>query len=119
MHPCPCCGRLVHTEPAGSYLICPVCFWEDDVQMLRWPLMTGGANRVALVEAQRSFADVGVSERRFKEKVGDPADHLKERGFRPIDLARDSFEPTHVQERPWPADTSVLLWWRPTFWRRG
>jgi anaerobic ribonucleoside-triphosphate reductase len=29
--PCPCCGYQVFTGPPGSYEICPVCGWEDDL----------------------------------------------------------------------------------------
>jgi len=29
--PCPCCGYLTLSE-RGAFLICPVCFWEDDGQ---------------------------------------------------------------------------------------
>ncbi|MGX1964083.1 CPCC family cysteine-rich protein [Streptomyces sp. CB02115] len=38
----------------GSYKICPVCFWEDDGAQFRWPTMGGGANKVSLIEAQRT-----------------------------------------------------------------
>jgi hypothetical protein len=34
-YPCPCCGHLVYIEPPGSHDICKVCFWEDDIVMLR------------------------------------------------------------------------------------
>ena len=40
-YPCPCCGHLIFLEPPGSYDICEICFWEDDIVMLRWPT-TGG-----------------------------------------------------------------------------
>jgi len=36
-YPCPCCGYLVFTEPPGSFEICPICFWEDDVSQLAIP----------------------------------------------------------------------------------
>ncbi len=116
-YPCPCCGYLVHDGQPGSYLICPVCRWEDDLQMLRWPLMTGGANRASLVEAQRSYAEIGASEERFRDRVVEPGDLPRDSGFRPIDLDRDAFEPTHEQRAPWPEDRTVLYWWRPGFWR--
>jgi Cysteine-rich CPCC len=31
--------------PPGSYEICPVCFWDDDLVQLRWPTYAGGANQ--------------------------------------------------------------------------
>ncbi|WP_167944509.1 CPCC family cysteine-rich protein [Micromonospora profundi] len=117
--PCPCCGHLVHDDRPGSSLICPVCFWEDDQVQLRWPFYRGGANKVSLVEAQRNYGNLGVSETRFADKVRSPSrDEALDRGFRPIDISVDSFEETSVQEESWPEDRSVLYWWRPTFWRR-
>lgn len=30
MYFCPCCGyRVLHQQPPGTYLVCPICFWED------------------------------------------------------------------------------------------
>ncbi|MGX1949148.1 CPCC family cysteine-rich protein [Streptomyces anulatus] len=53
-YPCPCCGHRVLGAMPGSYKICPVCFWEDDGAQFRWPTMGGGANKVSLIEAQRT-----------------------------------------------------------------
>jgi hypothetical protein len=64
-YPCPCCGHLTLGEPPGSYEGCPVCFWEDDVVQLRWPTWAGGANKPALIDAQRNFAAFGACEERF------------------------------------------------------
>jgi hypothetical protein len=118
-YPCPCCGHLVFAEPPGSYDICKVCFWEDDIVMLRWPTAGGGANHASLVEAQGNYAEFGAAERRVQGFVR-PAteDEPIEDGWRPIDLERDSFEPPAEQQGPWPGDSTVLYWWRPTFWRR-
>jgi hypothetical protein len=118
-YPCPCCGHLIFREPPGSYDICEICFWEDDIVMLRWPTTGGGANHVSLVEAQGNYADFGASDLAHRVHVR-PAtdDDLIEPGWRPIDLERDSFEPEGEQTAPWPEDSTVLYWWRPTFWRR-
>lgn len=51
--PCPCCGFLVFSEPAGSFDICPLCAWEDDSVQLEAPGYPGGANRDSLCQAQR------------------------------------------------------------------
>jgi hypothetical protein len=118
-YPCPCCGHLVFHEPPGSYDICSICFWEDDVVMLRWATVEGGANHVSLVEGQRNFAEFGATERRVLPYVRPPSDEDPiEDGWRPIDLERDSFEAEGEHDAPWPADATVLYYWRPTFWRR-
>ncbi|MFJ2934795.1 hypothetical protein ACIO8G_18740 [Streptomyces sp. NPDC087219] len=39
--------------------------------------------------------------------------------WRPLDLARDSFQDRAAEDRaPWPDDHSVLCQRLPTFWRR-
>ena len=67
-YPCPCCGYMVFEESPGSYDICPICFWEDDLSQLRFPRTTG-ANRVSLVEAQRNYDRYGACELRFLSNV--------------------------------------------------
>ena len=116
--PCPCCGHLTFAEQPGSYDICPVCFWEDDNVQLRWPDSSGGANTPSLIEAQRNYADFGAMEVRFKGNVRQPlADDPVDRGWRPVDLHIDRFESRTEANTQWPADLTVLYWWRPTFWR--
>ena len=53
LNPCPACGFEVFDEPPGSYVICPVCEWEDDHVQLRFPVMPGGANKKSLFEWQQ------------------------------------------------------------------
>ncbi|MFE0846140.1 CPCC family cysteine-rich protein [Streptomyces rochei] len=119
--PCPCCGHRVLDAMPGSYEICPVCFWEDDVVQFRWPTMGGGANRVSLIEAQRNYQDFGACNQRSRRYVRPPAeDEPLDPTWRPIDPARDSFEDWAAEDRaPWPEDRSVFCWWLPTFWRRN
>ena len=50
--PCPACGFLTLVGKYGSYVICPVCGWEDDQLQLANPASGGGANSESLVEAQ-------------------------------------------------------------------
>jgi hypothetical protein len=69
MYTCPCCGYEVFDEPPGSYSICPICFWEDDVVQLYFPLQSGGPNRASLVEAQVSFFQFGACERSMAKNV--------------------------------------------------
>ena len=105
-YPCPCCGYLTLSLPPGSFNICGICYWQDDVVQLRWAAYAAAANALSLIESQANFAkSPGADDRR------DP-------GWRPVDLARESFEEwdDHVW-LPWPDDLTVLYWWRPTFWR--
>lgn len=55
-YPCPSCGFLVFAEPAGSYAICPICDWEDDVVQLEAPGYAGGANHDSLYNHQQGIA---------------------------------------------------------------
>ena len=72
-HPCPCCGYLTLIGPAsGSYEICEVCFWEDDVVQFENPEYEGGANKVSLREARENFRAFGASEERFLDNVRPP-----------------------------------------------
>jgi Cysteine-rich CPCC len=71
--PCPCCGyRTLGEEPPGSYLICPVCFWEDDAVQFDEPDRRGGANGVSLDEARNNFRAFGASDERAKHHVRRP-----------------------------------------------
>lgn len=66
---CPCCGYLTFSDSPGGYEICHVCFWEDDPVQLLDPWFVGGANRVALYEAQKNYSKLGASESKFKPNV--------------------------------------------------
>ena len=117
-YPCVCCGHLTLTAPPGSYDDCPVCGWEDDIVGLRWPDLDGGANRLSLIEAQRSYAATGAAdpERDVPERAA-TADEPLDDGFRPVDPVRDNVEFAEAHESPYPTDPTALYWWRPTFWR--
>ncbi|MEV6285897.1 CPCC family cysteine-rich protein [Kribbella sp. NPDC051770] len=116
-YPCPCCGRLVHTSAPGSYSICPVCGWEDDVVQLRWPQLTG-ANRTSLIDAQRLYAEHGYSKEPFSSRARTANDEEPlDEGFRPLDLQTDNFETPDETTTDWPGDRTQLYWWRPSYWR--
>jgi len=117
-YPCPCCGYVTFTGPPGGYEACPICFWEDDGQQLRWPRLEGGANVVSLEQAQKSFAECGASQRRFQPYVRPPRQgDERDPNFRPV-ARDDAFEDVWSTEQ-WPEDKTSLYWWRPTYWRRG
>ena len=107
--PCPCCGWVVFEEPLGSYDICPVCGWEDDLAQLRFPT-TGGPNRPLVIE-QAAWLDTSG---------GNPNGHLesdfeREPEWRPIDLTMDNIEipePGRDHGRTYPVDRTVYYYWR-------
>ncbi len=72
-YPCPCCGYLtLDQQPPGSFVICPVCWWEDDDVQGRDPEYAGGANAVSLRQARENFRSFGASETRFSSNVRRP-----------------------------------------------
>jgi hypothetical protein len=67
--PCPCCGRATLAE-RGAYLVCPVCFWEDDGSDDEGSM---GPNGVTLAEARRSYLTLGAAEAKDLAHVRAPA----------------------------------------------
>jgi hypothetical protein len=113
----------VFAHQPGSSEKCPICLWEDDLAQLRFPHMPGSANHVSLDEAQHNFADIGVAERRHRGEGRPPLDSdTRESGWRPLDPRRDNIEEpqrgiNYADSYPL-ADTTVLYYWRVTYWRR-
>lgn len=115
-YPCPCCGYLVFDGPPGSYEICPICFWEDDLVQLRFPRMSGGANRVSLIEAQENYFRDGVSELRFRANVrAAEASDVREPQWRRIDVRVDRIE-EHIPGKnygcSYSEDATEYYYWR-------
>ena len=72
-YPCPCCGFVtLEEEPPGTFLVCPVCYWEDDNVQFADPSYRGGANEESLREAQQNFRAFGASSRRSVTSVRSP-----------------------------------------------
>ena len=81
---CACCGHVTLEDSPGSFVICKVCFWEDDPVQLLDPWYSGGANGPSLVEAQENFRLHGASERRFLQQVRKPLpDEARDPSWRP------------------------------------
>lgn len=77
-YPCLCCGYLTLGEkPPGTFLICDVCGWEDDMVQYRDPCYEGGANKVSLKEARLNFSTFGASEKRCLKFVRPPLEDEK------------------------------------------
>jgi uncharacterized Zn finger protein (UPF0148 family) len=90
---CPVCGYKVFSEKTGSYEICPICNWEDDLSQLAFPEMSGGANTVSLIEAQENFEKKGYSDELFKEHTRKPLlQDIRDSNWRKFDKKRDASE---------------------------
>ncbi len=122
-YPCPCCGYLVFRNQPGHHEKCPICLWEDDLAQLRFPRMPGSANMVSLEQAQHNFESFGTAELRNMGGARLPVEgELRELQWRPLDPGRDNVEEpesgiNYADSYPL-ADTTVLYYWRPTYWRR-
>ena len=54
---CPCCERFtLSEEPPGTYEVCEVCGWEDDLAQYKNPDLEGGANSMSLNNAKKEYA---------------------------------------------------------------
>lgn len=113
LYPCPCCGHLVFDEPPGSFQICPVCYWEDDIVQLADPSYRGGANQASLAEAQRSYARHGWCEDRVAPFVRPPSqEEVRDPRWRPLDESRDRIGPTTEPRRLGrEPNLAVLYYW--------
>jgi len=117
--PCPCCGFFTFSAGPGSGALCDICYWGDDAAQLRWPDLKRDG-QPSLLQCQRNYFQFFASERRFEYFVRMwDLDDRADVAWRMIDPELDHFEPAGVEERPWPADLTVLYWWRPTFWRHS
>jgi hypothetical protein len=120
-YPCPCCGYIVFEQGPGSYDICKICFWEDDLSQLRLPTTTG-ANHVNLIEAQANYAQDGVCEIRLRAYVRPPKEsERRDPDWRPINEGIDNIE-EYIRgadyANTYPKDRTVLYYWRSSYWRR-
>jgi hypothetical protein len=68
-HQCPCCDYVTLPE-RNNYLICPVCFWEDEGQDVDKPDETSGANSGLTVrQARENFRKLGACEPEMVKNV--------------------------------------------------
>lgn len=68
-HQCPCCDYFTLPE-RGSYLICPVCFWEDDGQDFDRADEPSGPNHgITLRSARENFLQFGACEKTMVRNV--------------------------------------------------
>ena len=90
---------------------------------LRFPRMPGSANAVSLENAQMNYASSGVAELKNRGMTRRPlAQERRDKDWRPLDADRDNIEEPqrgvgYADSYPL-NDTTVLYYWRPTYWRR-
>lgn len=111
---CVCCGYRTLDEPPGSYAICAVCFWEDDLVQLLDPWFAGGANEPSLQESQRNFADFGASAKRFIGHVRRPTQNeSRDRDWRPVAESDRQHVTTPVAREAEPiSERQDLYYWK-------
>lgn len=121
IYPCPVCGHFVFDNPPGSFALCPICWWEDDIVQLGFPMMSGGANQPSLYEAQQEFLRSGAHDLIFIPHVRSPNESdQRDPDWYPFDPARDS----HLD---WESQRDTGLWrkadrkgslyyWREDYW---
>lgn len=117
-YPCPCCGYLMFTEPPGSYDICEICFWEDDMFQLKFPNLDLGPNHISLIDAQKHYKKFGVSELRIKKYVRKVTkDDRRDPQWRQIDISKDTIAGNDeflgvARHYDWEEDKMSLYYWR-------
>ncbi len=68
-HQCPCCDFVTLPE-RGMYLICRVCFWEDDGQDVdALDESSGPNNGITLREGRANFKKFGACEEQMVKNV--------------------------------------------------
>lgn len=76
-HLCPCCDYVTLPE-RGNYLICPVCFWEDDGQDLDSLDHASGPNHgITLRKGRANFKNIGACEEAMVKQVVSIADRKR------------------------------------------
>lgn len=82
---CPCCDYISLPE-RGNYLICPICFWEDDGQDVDELDVSSGPNSgITLREGRENFKKYGACEESMVENVISEEER-KEYEFKPREL---------------------------------
>lgn len=70
---CPCCDYY-SLEERNSYLICPVCYWEDDGQDMDELDRVSGPNHITLRQGRKNFVQLGACDPSAASLVASPQD---------------------------------------------
>jgi hypothetical protein len=70
---CPCCGyRTLSPGAPGSYEVCPVCYWLDDLFGFHYPGAESDYNHVSLREARENVREHGACRSDVVDRTRDP-----------------------------------------------
>jgi hypothetical protein len=69
--PCPCCGFLT-LFGRGNWVICPVCWWEDEPHLDDDPERHSAANGLTLGAARENYATFGAVKERLRQHARAP-----------------------------------------------
>ena len=68
-HQCPCCD-YISLQERGNYLICPICYWEDDGQDIDKLDESSGPNHgMTLREGRTNFLTIGACDEKMLQHV--------------------------------------------------
>ncbi|HEY9853379.1 MAG TPA: DUF6714 family protein [Leptolyngbyaceae cyanobacterium] len=100
-YPCPCCGyKTLDAKPPGTYLICPICFWEDNEDMTdEYEYNWSSSNQVSLRQAQRNFIEFGACEQHWLNDVRAPTvDDVRDSNWEIIDVLAEKARLTLIEK---------------------
>lgn len=93
------------------------------MSQLRFAQMPGGANSESLLVAQQNYVSFGAATKRQRaEALKADASYPRDPDWRLVNPERDNIEfpqrgTAYANSYP-EADTTVLYYWRPSYWRR-
>ena len=71
LYRCDCCGNYTLIEESDD--ICPVCGWQEDNVLRRFPDSTGGANyELSLNDAKKNYKLFGAKNKKCLSRVRKP-----------------------------------------------
>ena len=73
---CPCCDYVSLSE-RGNYLICPICFWEDEGGDINELDFHSGPNHMTLRQGRENFKKYGACEEAMVKNVLSEKKRLK------------------------------------------
>jgi len=79
---CECCEYISITE-SGNYLICPVCFWEDEGTGWELDEPSGANHGLSIRQGRENFQKYGACEPKMVESVIS-VEERKKYEYRPV-----------------------------------